>query len=126
MLYLYQIEHVRWLPDPNEMPKTWNLSYGLIPVLLYLAHSNYFLSKTIGLWDQNRDADGNVLINYDFALGNNFSDDFKTLFTDAVEWFHRETCLRFVEIEPSDDADFLGPVFTKLNRFLILVHLLDL
>ena len=108
------------------MPKTWNLSYGLIPVLLYLAHSNYFLSKTIGLWDQNRDADGNVLINYDFALGNNFSDDFKTLFTDAVEWFHRETCLRFVEIEPSDDADFLGPVFTKLNRFLILVHLLDL
>ena len=97
-----------------------------LPVLLYLAHSYYVLSKTIGLWDQNRDADGNIPINYDFALGNNFSDDFKTLFTDAVEWFHRETCLRFVEIEPSDDADFLGPVFNKLNRFLILVQFEDL
>ena len=81
-----------------------------------LTFQNTF-SKSIGLWDQNRDADGNVLINYDFALGNTFSDDFKTLFTDAVEWFHRETCLRFVEIEPSDDADFLGPVFIQKTRF---------
>ena len=57
------------------------------------------------------------MINYDFALGNNFSDDFKTLFTDAIEWFHRETCLRFIEIQPSDDADFLvtGFIRTKLD-----------
>ena len=87
----------------------------------FLTFQNIF-SKSIGLWDQNRDADGNVLINYDFALGNTFSDDFKTLFTDAVEWFHRETCLRFVEIEPSDDADFLGPVFYPENPFLINVY----
>ena len=84
-----------------------------------LTFQNIF-SKSIGLWDQNRDADGNVLINYDFALGNTFSDDFKALFTDAVEWFHRETCLRFVEIEPSDDADFLGPVFIQKTRFWYL------
>ena len=60
-----------------------------------------------------------MVINYDFAVGNNFSDDFKSLFTDAIEWFHRETCLRFVEIEPSEDADFLVTGFFLVFIFKI-------
>ena len=109
MLHRYEAQLVTWI----SIYRSLNLNL--------LAFQNIF-SKSIGLWDQNRDADGNVLINYDFALGSTFSDDFKTLFTDAVEWFHRETCLRFVEIEPSDDADFLGPVFYPKNPFLIPVY----
>ena len=44
ILHRYYTFRVRWPPDPNEMPKTWNLSYVYLNIT-YISKREYFEAK---------------------------------------------------------------------------------
>ena len=48
ILHRYYTFRVRWPPDPNEMPKTWNLSYVYLNIT-YMSKWEYFEAKKIGV-----------------------------------------------------------------------------